>query len=322
MSFNSLIRTEDGMSLVINGKPYTVSSTHPRWEAIRDALRASDWDVIPSLINTAKALEQYAGICEIYVDAEAGIVTFNGEEIVGVLVEHIISMMEDNFDITPMVLFLTNLMQNPDPAARMEAYGWMSANGVTITEDGFLLAWKRVQDDYKSFYDSKTDNSIGSIPELKRSDCDSNSSHTCSRGLHFCSQAYLPQYHGGQGRVLMLKINPADIVSIPTDYNNAKGRACKYEVVGETLGDARVDIETKEVLTQPVLTNVDFVNTPSAYKAGYQDGYKDGRGKKASGTSYNGMYADDSTHFATRKEYEDGYEAGRVDGRKKNPKLY
>lgn len=315
MSFNSFIRTEDGLSLVINGKPFTVVDAHPKWDDIRDALRASDWDLIPDLINTAKALEQYAGICEIFVDAEAGVVTFNGEEVVGVLVEHIISMMEDNFDITPMVMFLTNLMQNPDPAARMEAYGWMSANGVTITEDGYLLAWKRVGNDYKSFYDGKTDNSIGSIPELDRASCDSDSSRTCSRGLHFCSQAYLPMYHGGQGRVLMLKINPRDIVSIPTDYNNAKGRACRYEVVGEAEGDARIDIEVKEVLTQPVLAEAADVNASNAFKAGYQAGYRDGRGKKA-------LYASFDATAAFDDEYEVGYEAGRTDGKAKNPKLY
>lgn len=32
---------------------------------------------------------------------------------------------------------------------------------------------------------------------------------------------------------MVLKINPQDVVSIPTDYNNTKGRCCKYTVVGE-----------------------------------------------------------------------------------------
>jgi hypothetical protein len=32
---------------------------------------------------------------------------------------------------------------------------------------------------------------------------------------------------------MILKVNPADVVAIPADYNNTKGRACKYEVVAE-----------------------------------------------------------------------------------------
>lgn len=319
--FNSFIRTEDGLSLVISNKPYSVAATHAKYEEILDALRSANWDAIPSLINTAKALEKYAGMCEIFVDAEAGVVTFNGEEVLGTLVEHMISMMEDNFDIDPLVLFLTNLMQNPDPAARLEAYGWMSANGVTITEDGYLLAWKRVQQDYKSFYDGVTDNSIGKTVSLPRANCDSDSTNTCSRGLHFCSQSYLPIYHGGAGRVLMLKINPRDIVSIPTDYNNAKGRACQYEIVGEAEGDARVDIEVKEVLTQPVITAATDVNASNAYKAGYQAGYKDGRGKKA---KYTSAQFDVCLHSVASddQDFEDGYEAGNADGKAKKPKLY
>ena len=36
---------------------------------------------------------------------------------------------------------------------------------------------------------------------------------------------------------MILKIDPADVVSIPTDYNGAKGRCAKYEVIAEVTGD-------------------------------------------------------------------------------------
>jgi hypothetical protein len=35
---------------------------------------------------------------------------------------------------------------------------------------------------------------------------------------------------------MILKISPADVVSIPTDYNGAKGRCMRYEVVGQVDG--------------------------------------------------------------------------------------
>lgn len=35
----------------------------------------------------------------------------------------------------------------------------------------------------------------------------------------------------------MVKINPRDVVAIPSDYNNAKGRTCKYHVVKELPTD-------------------------------------------------------------------------------------
>ena len=42
---------------------------------------------------------------------------------------------------------------------------------------------------------------------------------------------------------MILKINPANVVAIPADYNNTKGRCCEYEVAGEYTEDWRKHIE-------------------------------------------------------------------------------
>jgi len=55
--------------------------------------------------------------------------------------------------------------------------------------------------------------------------------------------------HFGGERIVIVKINPADVVSIPSDYNDAKGRTCRYEVIGE-LG-----VEAEEAFTAPVQEN-------------------------------------------------------------------
>jgi hypothetical protein len=39
--------------------------------------------------------------------------------------------------------------------------------------------------------------------------------------------------HFGGARTVIVKVNPRDVVSIPSDYNGAKGRTCRYEVIGE-----------------------------------------------------------------------------------------
>ena len=48
---------------------------------------------------------------------------------------------------------------------------------------------------------------------------------------------------------MLIKVNPRDVVSIPVDYNNSKGRCCKYEVVGEVKFK---DGEVVEVLDKSV----------------------------------------------------------------------
>jgi acyl carrier protein len=323
---NSMLRTHDGMSLVIDNKPYTVQDRHQNYELIKQALREKRWSDIPNLINTAQQVKQYVEATlktdqALEVDIENSTVTFRGEPVHGILVDRILDMAADEFDVTPMALFLANLYENPSNKAVEQLYDWMEANGITITEDGHLLAFKRVNHEFKSFYDGTTDNSIGTTPSLPRNKVDDRSEVTCSHGLHFCSQAYLPHYHGGQGKVLLLKINPRDVVSIPTDYNNAKGRACAYLILDELKGDARVGIEEHNVVPQAVVVSSDDVNKSNAYKEGYAAGYKDGRGKKASGTSYAVQYAGDQ-QTGGGIDYAAGYTAGRQDGRAKKPNLY
>ena len=70
-----------------------------------------------------------------------------------------------------------------------------------------------------------------STVEMERNKVDDDKNNTCSTGLHFCGMSYLN--HFGGARTVIVKINPRDVVSIPTDYDDAKGRACRYEVIGE-----------------------------------------------------------------------------------------
>jgi hypothetical protein len=149
----------------------------------------------------------------------------------GLISARIFEMLRLQLDVKPMVMFIENLMQNPSHRAVKELFGFMEACSLPITEDGYFLAYKRVRGDYKSVHDGKTDNSIGAVVEMPRNMVDENANQTCSYGLHFCSYDYLQHFSGD--RIVVLKINPADVVAIPTDYNNSKGRACKYEVVGE-----------------------------------------------------------------------------------------
>jgi hypothetical protein len=88
------------------------------------------------------------------------------------------------------------------------------------------------------------DNSVGQVVEMERNQVDDDQNRTCSTGLHFCSQEYLNHFSGEH--TMIVKINPADVVSIPNDYNDSKGRACRYEVIGE-LG-----VDPDQAFAEPV----------------------------------------------------------------------
>jgi hypothetical protein len=88
---------------------------------------------------------------------------------------------------------------------------------------------------------------------MERNKVDDNQNNTCSSGLHFCSENYLRSFGGD--RTVIVKINPRDVVSIPTDYDNSKGRACRYEVIGEV----GVNPEDTVEFTAPVQENANSV---------------------------------------------------------------
>jgi len=197
-----------------------------------------------------------------------------------------------------MVNFMNNLMQNPSKRAVDELYGFLEKNSLPITPEGCFLAYKKVREDFKDVHSGTMDNSVGRVVSMERNMVDDNRDNTCSTGLHFCSHSYLGSFSGA--RTVIVKIDPRDVVSIPSDYNNAKGRACRYEVIGEVP----VAPDDKVEFNKPVQRNANSVKVEPktgsrAFYRGYTDGYM-GNIDNA------GLYRNSSD----RTKYEEGYDKG------------
>jgi hypothetical protein len=184
----------------------------------------------------------------------------------------------------------------------------LEKNNLPITPDGYFLAYKKVRANYLDVHSGTMDNSPGRVVEMPRNKVDDNQNNTCSHGLHFCSEGYLK--HFGGERTVIVKINPADVVSIPNDYNQTKGRACRYEVIGEV----GVNPDDKEEFTQPVQTNANNnIYKPAGPKVSSKDfyrGYSDG---------YSGRAFDAKGEF---KNYPAGYSRGQEDNANDVPEQY
>lgn len=290
----------DNVTLVIDGTPHTVNKTHVAYQKVVDAIKAGLWDDVKSLINPVKAVINYSkGNVEI-VDGE---MFWKRMPFHNSLSNRMIQMLADGFDIEPMVSFMYNLMQNPSRQAVTELYGFLEKNNLPITPDGHFLAYKRVREDYKDCHTGTMDNSVGKVVEMERNMVDDNRNNTCSVGLHFCSHSYLSSFPGE--RTVIVKINPCDVVSIPSDYNDAKGRTCRYEVIGEVARDPNNEVE----FTKPVQANANSVvrstigepklgNNP--FYRGYTDGFSD--------EEYNPDYY---SNLTDQSNYIEGYDKGQ-----------
>lgn len=225
------IMSSNGISVVIDNKPMSINSSHPNFALVQEALRAKEFDKIKELMDIAASIEIFSNGKIKIVD---GVLTYEDTVLNNVLVERILNQRKQGFDIDPMLNFLNNLMSNPSRTAIEELYLFLESNQLPITPDGHFLAYKRVRADYKDVHSATLLNKPGKVLSMPRGQVDDKRDSLCSTGLHFCSLEYLKHFSGE--RIVILKINPADVVSIPSDYNNSKGRTCKYVVVGEYTG--------------------------------------------------------------------------------------
>lgn len=223
------------ITVVIGTQVHTFASTHMFYDRVREAIKNDDWDTVDELIDPKRTVINY-GAGNIEIQGES--LFWKGNPLHNSLTVRIIKMFQEGFPIEPMVLFMENLMQNPSKRAVDELYGFLEKGELPITPDGHFLAYKKVRGDYLDIHSGTMDNSVGRVVEMERNQVDDDKNRTCSAGLHFCSKDYLPHFGRSNGdRVVILKINPRDVVSIPADYNDTKGRACRYEVIGEIDGD-------------------------------------------------------------------------------------
>ncbi len=277
------IVTDKNVSLVFDGKPYTIPSESVNYPELAEKLRTGDYfdEEISELITIRKLISRsFKQIVDtdLALDEDTNEIFYKNVRLPEVMEKKLLQDLKNNYNVDAFARFTHNLMQNPSQVAINELYLFMEAANMPITEDGHFLAYKRIRDNYTDTHSGTMDNSIGKIVSIERGICDTDRNNTCSVGLHFCSFDYLSSFSGQ--RVIILKINPKDVVAIPADYNNTKGRACRYEVIGELdkwHSPYLEDKEAKEILPEitpkPVYAEEDYEE--SEHEDEY-DAYDDG----------------------------------------------
>jgi len=233
----AMIRTAEGITVIIDSVPYIVSNSHVNYDKIVLSIKEKEYHKIHDLVNISKSIESFGGA---RLEVKQGVVKFDGKELHGCIVDSILSLMRDGFDIRPIEAFLENLSLNPSHRAVTELYGFLEYGKLPITEDGCFLTYKKVRRDFKDIHSGTFDNSVGKVCEMPRNKVDDVSTNTCSTGLHVCSYEYTKSFGGPDSRLVLCKVNPRDVVSIPVDYNNTKMRCCRYEVVADITGQGDV----------------------------------------------------------------------------------
>lgn len=222
------------VSVVLDGKAHQATRGQATFKQLHRALERGQWSRVPKLVTlTAQMAERTHG----KVDVNAEGVFYKGQVVDNSLSAKIMELIEHGQSVTGWLRFMDNLYQQPDVATVNEVYEWLNSGRFCLTSDGCFLAYKVVDNNYKDKHTNTVDNHVGSRPLMARSEVDPNCHVECSRGFHFCSLPYIPSFYERGDHIMILKVNPADVVAIPRGYGFSKGRTWTYEVIGEVEPD-------------------------------------------------------------------------------------
>ena len=227
------ILTERALTVFHDNKVLTVHAEDDRFRDAVGFVSTEDAEGLTDLLKPIEAVREYLSTSG-RVEIIGNQVMFDGEPCNNYMGQRILQHYREGNPVEPIINFMINVSQNVSKRAVDELLQFLEYGELPITPDGCFLSYKKVgrtAEDYLDSYSRTIDNSVGQTVEMPRNQVQDDPNVTCSYGLHFCSLEYAKVFHGSH--LMVLKINPKDVVSIPTDYNNTKGRCCKYVVVGE-----------------------------------------------------------------------------------------
>jgi hypothetical protein len=220
------------ITVVLDGKSYSINAGNKLFVNALDAYKVNDWDTFISFVNPELRLKslyaKYEGI-----EVKDGNLYVFDEPVHSTLATRVLSFLEAGLDCVHLFKFILKLNLNPSKRAVDELYTFLEHRALPITDNGNFLAYKAVREDYSDKYSGKFINTIDAVLEMPRNKVDDDKNVGCSYGFHAGTVEYAKEFLGGHGHLMIVEINPSDVVSIPTDCQYQKLRTCKYKVVGE-----------------------------------------------------------------------------------------
>ena len=258
-----------------NGSTILVAAGDPVFPAVRRYLvdeRGQDFATVAALVNNIRvAVKGTLNEAVAVVDgdesdtAEAYRIT-HGDPVEEVILATALRLTREDADMAPLGAFLKRLERNPSPASRSQLFGWLKAGGFTITRDGYIVGYKSVRHDGLSAHSGKepvtvvhqdgtTETVTGHVPYpvgasvwMPRHLVDDDRDSACSVGLHVGTYSYAQNF---SQQMLVVLVDPADVVSVPVDHSAQKMRVCRLRVAALHDGAQITDTVIEAIRTLP-----------------------------------------------------------------------
>lgn len=272
------IINDKGIVIFHNNKPVKVDKTAPEYHRVIAAFDLPESEQEKTIVEILN--KKTGEFSEHGFTINPDNVTYEGERLPTALADKVRSIAQQGLPVKLFVKFWENLQANPSANSVRELYDFLAYKELPITEDGCFIAYKGVnRNGYSCRGNLKTkvlqgvvddtgriENNVGDTIEVLRRDVDDDRDHSCSFGLHVGSLDYAKSF--SNGRVLIVKINPADVVSIPKDCSCQKCRVSKYKIIDSfdtEIKSAVCDEDGNAIIAEDEQENDDFVDRVNRY---------------------------------------------------------
>lgn len=233
----SYVRSGNSLSVRLGSKLYVIDKSNANYTVVLKELKKSnakrDIKKLRRLVSIKSALRSYThGLIKI----RKGVLTYNNKVLNDSLSERILSLFKSGDDFKPFVLFLENVRKNPTKWAKETVFDFLRSKNMPLTRDGCFIAYKTIQNNWTDWYTGTKLNTIGKTLKIRRKDVEENTLKDCGFGFHVGNLQYVNSFHSGEGRIILVKIDPRYVVSVPSDAAANKIRVCQYTIIKEYDG--------------------------------------------------------------------------------------
>ena len=264
-----LIKDEghESISIVLEGELLVATNQHPNYEKIVDAALNDQTKGLADLFDISRAVSRQFGLLadSERVSVSGGVIYVDGDPVSNALADQILRFLDEDLDFAPLVAFYDRLLTNPNPESVEQLYRWLNAHAFTIDAEGYIIGYKGLNKDNHSInaghaivngeeFNGRIPNEEGSVIEMPRSEVAFDPNVACHTGLHVGTWRYASDFGS---KVVLVQVDPRDVVSVPTDSWDQKLRCCRYVVLGEATSElasglyAAEEEDTEEEIESP-----------------------------------------------------------------------
>lgn len=218
--------TKGSVNLTYGSVSKTVAKDDPRFDRILAAIRAGNLDQIPGIVDPTSEFAKKAGI-----EVEEGLLKVKGLTMPPELNSRILEYKTQNIPFKSLLNFWAKLQANPSFHTRQYLFKFLENKGHSITEDGCFIGYRGVREDFKDSHSGTFDNRPGQVCEMARELVDDDHMKSCSHGLHVGGYEMAKSFGP---KMVIVKVDPKDVVAVPDAYAGNKLRVCRFEVLSET----------------------------------------------------------------------------------------